>query len=257
MKVVIIGSGNVATVLGRMMKKAGHIIVEVFSRQADHAELLANELQCGFTDKPHLIDQTAEVYLFALSDTALYSLGQTFQLRDKLALHTAGSVPIDVLQKVSSNYGVLYPLQSLRKEMESIPDIPLLIDANSEDNKANIESFAKTISPLVSISSYEQRLRLHVAAVFVNNFTNHLYTMASDYCTKENLDFSLLFPLITETAQRIHQYAPNNMQTGPAVRKETITIDRHLKLLSDYPALKYIYAKLTDSIIEYGRGNVI
>jgi len=257
MKVVIIGSGNVATILGRLMKKAGHTIIEVYSRQADHAQVLADELRSGFTDKIELIDPNADIYLFAISDVAISSLDARFKFGNKLVLHTAGSVSIDVLKKVSSNYGILYPLQSLRKEMETIPEIPLLIDGNTEDTRADIEEFAKTLSPLVDISTDEERLKLHVAAVFVSNFTNHLYALASSYCQKESVDFSLLYPLINETAQRLSQYSPDEVQTGPAARKDIVTIDKHLKLLSNYPDLKYLYAKLSDSIVDYQANIVI
>jgi len=248
MKVVIIGSGNVATILGRLMKKGGHQIIEVYSRQADHAQLLADELQCGFTDKIEQIDKGADIYLFAIADSAYGTLDTRFKFGDKLALHTAAAVPISVLKNVSSNYGILYPLQSLRKEMGTIPDIPLLIDGNTEDTRADIESFALTISSVVNITNDEERLKLHVAAVFVSNFTNHLYALAFTYCKKEALDFSLLYPLINETAQRLSRYSPVEVQTGPAARKDTVTIDKHLKLLSNYPELKYLYAKLSDSI---------
>ncbi|MEI9934279.1 MAG: DUF2520 domain-containing protein [Ferruginibacter sp.] len=185
--------------------------------------------------------------MFAISDNALYELDE-FNFGNKIALHTAGSVSIDVLKNISANYGVLYPLQSLRKERVTIPEIPLLINGNTEDTISEIENFAKTISPLVSITTDKQREKLHLAAVIVNNFANHLFTMTEDYCIKEKLDFNMLFPLINETAQRLHYYSPAEMQTGPAIRKDTITIDKHLKLLSDFPELKYIYTKLSESI---------
>ena len=250
MRVVIIGSGNVATILGRLIKKSGHTIIEVYSREAAHAKILSDELQCSFTDKSNLIDKNADIYLFAISDAALYELDETFRFGNKLALHTAGSVPIDVLKNVSTNCGVLYPLQSLRKEMDTIPEIPLLIEGNTEDILESIEDFAKTISQIVFTSTEEHRIKLHLTAVIVNNFTNHLFALASDYCKNEGLDFKLLFPLINETVQRLRHYSPGEMQTGPAIRNDTVTIDKHLQLLSGYPKLKDIYGKMTENIIE-------
>ncbi len=249
MKVVIIGSGNVATVLARLFKKKNHEIVQVVSRELAHAKLLADEMGCSFTDNEGVIDTSAELYLVAVSDSALYSLNNSVHLGKKLVLHTAGSVSKDVLKDISVNYGVLYPLQSLRKELEPFGDIPFLIDGNTEETQTIIKDFAKTFSGNVCKSSDEERLKLHVAAVVVSNFTNHLYAMAEEFCNKENIDFKLLVPLIKETAQRTSNQSPANMQTGPAVRNDVFTLDKHLQLLANYPKLKYIYLKLTDSIV--------
>jgi predicted short-subunit dehydrogenase-like oxidoreductase (DUF2520 family) len=249
MRVVIIGSGNVATVLGRLIKNAGHEIVQVYSREIVHAGILGRELQCSFIDKSENIDKSADIYLFALSDVALYELERHFHFGNKLTIHTAGSVSKNVLEKVSSNYGVLYPLQSLRKEIGRFPEIPLSIDANNGGALTILTSFAKTISSEVRETTDEQRSKLHVAAVVVSNFTNHLFALASDYCREEYVDFKLLLPLIDETVERIHTYSPNDMQTGPAARNDTVTLDKHFKLLANFPKLKYIYIRMTESII--------
>ncbi|HNH22903.1 MAG TPA: DUF2520 domain-containing protein, partial [Ferruginibacter sp.] len=171
-------------------------------------------------------------------------------LGNKLILHTAGSVPKDVLKEISTNYGVLYPLQSLRREMAYTGDIPLLIDANSDEALTLLEDFARTLSGNVSTASDEQRLKLHVAAVVVSNFTNHLYALAEEFCRNEQVDFKLLVPLIQETANRTAYQSPAAMQTGPAIRNDIFTLDKHLRQLADHPALKYIYLKLTDSIMK-------
>ena len=147
MRIVIIGSGNVASVLGRLCKKNGHEIIQVISRDADHAKLLANELNCPFADYAGNINTEAELYLLAVIDAALYDLNNSIHLGNKPVVHTAGSVPMNVLQNISVNYGVLYPLQSLRKEIEYTSDIPFLIDGNTEETKTLIEDFAKTIVP--------------------------------------------------------------------------------------------------------------
>ena len=249
MRVVIIGSGNVATVLGRLLKRKGHEIVQVISRNGDHAKILADELQCPFSDNNNAVDMDAGVYLVAVNDGALYELNNSFHLGRKLIVHTAGSVPKDILQNISLNYGVLYPLQSLRKEMDYPADIPFLIDGNTEETMTLIGDFAQTISGTVAKAGDEERLKLHVAAVVVSNFTNHLYALAEDFCTKENIDFKLLAPLIKETAQRVETHAPASVQTGPALRNDVFTLDKHLRLLSNHPRLKYIYLKLTDSIM--------
>src|SRR6187549_3608621 len=164
MRVVIIGSGNVATVLGRLIKRNEHEIVQVVSRNADHAKALANELQCPFSDNNNVIDKDADLYLVAVSDGALYELNKTFHLGNKLILHTAGSVPKDVLRDISINYGVLYPLQSLRKERDYTGNIPFLIDGNTDETITLVEDFAGTISNRILKAPDDERLKLHVAA---------------------------------------------------------------------------------------------
>ncbi len=250
MRIVIFGSGNVASVLGRLCKKNGHEIIQVISRNIAHAKKLGDELNCGFTDNTGSIDTRAEICIVAIHDSALYDLNSNINPGNKLIVHTAGSVPKDVLKVVSVNYGVLYPLQSLRREMEYENEIPFLVDGNTEETKTLIEDFAKTLSANVTKATDEERLKLHVAAVVVSNFTNYLYALAEDFCTKENIDFKLLSPLIKETACRVDTISPAEAQTGPASRKDIFTLDKHLRLLSDHPRLKYIYLKLTDSIMK-------
>lgn len=250
MRIVIFGSGNVASVLGRLCKKNGHEIIQVISRDVAHAKILADELNAGFADNSGSIDTGAELYLLSVNDSALFDLNKKIHIGNKLIVHTAGSVSKDVLKDVSVNYGVLYPLQSLRKEMDHAGEIPFLVDGNTEETKTLIEDLAKTLSANVAKANDEERLKLHVAAVVVSNFTNHLYALAEDFCKKENIDFKLLSPLIKETARRVDVISPADAQTGPAARKDIFTLDKHLRLLSDHAKLKYIYLKLTDSILK-------
>ena len=252
MKVVIIGSGNVASVLGRLIKNAGHYIMQVVSRNEKNAALLAAELGCTFAENKAVINRDADIYLVAVSDNALNDIDQGCNFNNRLVVHTAGSIPTDVLKNSSTSYGVLYPLQSLRKENAALqPDIPLLINGNTPATTGIIEEFALTISSSVKVVPDAQRFKLHVAAVFVSNFTNHLYRLAADYCDKEQLDFLMLQPLIEETALRLRHYSAVDMQTGPAIRKDITTLDKHLRELATYPALRNIYLKLSDSIMNY------
>ncbi len=249
MKIVLIGSGNVATILGRLFQKNDHQVIQVTSRNIDHAKDLADELKCSYTDYNGTVDRTADLYVVAVSDMAIHECVQHYNIPDKLVVHTAGSVSKDVLKNSSYNYGVLYPLQSLRKEMKSVPEIPFLVDGNNETVVKAIYEFALTLSPDVQVIGDEDRLKLHAAAVIVSNFTNHLYAIAEDFCIKENVSFDLLKPLIMETAARIRNQSPGAVQTGPAARKDIHTLDRHLRLLTNHPKLRTTYLRLTDSIM--------
>lgn len=249
MRVVMIGSGNVASVLGRLIKRAGHNMIQVISREPAHAKILADELGCAFSGIDGDMDLTAELYIIAVKDTAIAELKPLFQLTNKLVVHTAGSLSKDVLKDYTHNYGVIYPLQSLRKEMDASTVIPLLVDANTADMITLLEDFALTLTGNVARASDDERLKLHVAAVIVSNFTNHLYVLAEDFCKKENVLFSMLIPLIIETAQRIADHSPADVQTGPAFRNDLVTIEKHLRLLNDNKELKKIYLQLSDSIM--------
>lgn len=250
MRVVIIGAGNVATVLGRRIKKAGHEILQVISRSTDSASALASELGCSASNNFADIDKTGDLFLVAMSDGALNELKEKINVGDKIVVHTAGSVCKDVLKEVSINYGTLYPLQSLRKEKkdDSIV-IPLLIDAINDYSIKIINDFAGSISNVVSYTQDEQRMKLHVGAVLTSNFANHLYCLAQEFCNKESVDFTLLQPLIEETAARLKSHSPCDMQTGPAARKDVLTLDKHLRLLTAHPKLRTLYLRMTDSIM--------
>lgn len=249
MDIVIIGSGNVAAVLGRKFISAGHHIVQVISRNNSAAIALANEWDAKSANDMKSVNQDAEIYLIAVSDGAIQELADQLKLTGKIVAHTAASVSKDILKNVTKHYGVFYPLQSLRKDMEKLPDIPVLIDGNDELTKRKLETLAQSISEKkVKEAGDKDRLKLHAAAVVVSNFTNHLYTLAEEYCRKEGLDFSQLLPLIEETALRIKDISPKEAQTGPAIRYDGETIQKHLELLKDHPQMKNIYILLTESI---------
>lgn len=250
---VIIGSGNVATVLGHLFQDAGHRIRQVYSREAAHAARLGEELGCQAVSGWEELSRNADVYLVALSDDALRGLGGHLSLPGKLVLHTAGAVSGKVLLDVSVNSGVLYPLQSLRRELRPYPEIPILIDANFEEDRERIASLARSISRQVTVADDELRLKLHLAAILVNNFTNHLYTLAADYCKAEGADFSMLLPLIRTTTDRLTVAAPAEAQTGPAKRGDLATIQRHLALIDNYKDIKEVYTLITQQIMERAR----
>ncbi len=252
MKIVIIGTGNVATVLGRKIIQSRHQVIQVAGRDARRAKKLGNALNSPSTGRFSEIIEDADIYIIAISDTALEGIAQWFPFKKQgIVLHTAGSVSKDVLKSVATRYGVLYPLQSLRSDRQGIPEIPLLIDANTPGAFQQIEAFAFSLSDKVQYADDGLRMKLHAGAVMVNNFTNYIYILVQDFCTKEGIDFSLLQPLMLETVIRMEQYPPALMQTGPAVRNDRATIDKHLHLLQTYPVLAKLYGQLSESIIHY------
>jgi len=249
MDIVIIGSGNVAAVLGRKFKAAGHNIVQIFSRNATAATELAYEWDTESTNYKILINKNADIYIIAVSDDAIDDVVDELKLPGKVVAHTAASLPKEALKNVTNHYGVFYPLQSLRKEMTGLPDMPIFFDGSDSIAKSKLATLAHSISKEnVTEAGDDARLKLHVAAVIVSNFTNHLYSLAEEYCRKEGLDFKQLLPLIEETTSRLKNISPTAAQTGPAQRHDNETIHKHLDLLKNHPQLKNLYVLLTESI---------
>ena len=249
MEIVMIGSGNVASVLGRKFIAAGHRIVQIISRNASAASELAYEWDTESSNYFSVINRSADVYLLAVSDNALAEIVDDLRLPGKVVAHTAGSVPKEVLERVTQHYGVFYPLQSIRKDISRLPDIPIFFEGSDEIATVALKNLAQSISfeqPVFAGS--EDRMKLHVAAVIVNNFTNHLFALAEQYCKKEGIDFHQLLPLIGETVERLTTNSPAETLTGPAIRNDQLTIQKHLELLNDYPALQKVYRVLTESI---------
>ena len=245
----MIGSGNVAAVLGRKLVAAGHRIVQVIGRNASAASDLAYEWDTESANYMSLITRRADVYLIAVTDNAVAEVVADLKLPGKVVAHTAGSVSKDVLKTVTDHYGVFYPLQSIRKDITHLPDIPVYFEASDEKAEGILKRLAGSISSNPPrIAGNEERLKLHVAAVVVNNFTNHLFALAEQYCREEKLDFRQLLPMIEETVQRLKTTSPADAQTGPAIRHDEQTLQKHMEVLKKHPHLLHIYTVMTESI---------
>ncbi|MEO6133926.1 MAG: Rossmann-like and DUF2520 domain-containing protein [Ginsengibacter sp.] len=250
MKIVMVGSGNTATVLCVLLKKGGHEIVQVVSRSMENAQALASLYNARYDVLTASNFAEADIYILALSDVALEHLDKITALKDKFIVHTAGAISINVLKELSQMNGVLYPLQTLSKFSENIPEIPFLVDGNNQESLHRVIGLAKTLSPNVSEANDTERLNYHVAAVFVGNFANHMFALGELFCKKERLEFKTLLPLINEVNARVNSHSPFLTQTGPAIRDDIFTLNRHLQALSSHPELKYVYLKLSESIIK-------
>ncbi|WP_300600413.1 DUF2520 domain-containing protein [Niabella sp.] len=252
MNIVIIGSGNVAAVLGRKLLKAGHVIQQVYGRNAAAASALAYEWNTESANYTSLILKTADVYLIAVADTAIATIAADLRLKDKIVAHTAAAVPMEVLKDVTGNYGVFYPLQSMRKQQENIPELTMYTEASNKDTQKVLDQLAASITHNpVHLADLDKRSRLHVAAVFASNFTNYLFDLAESFCKKEGISFSELLPLIRNTVDRLERESPSQMQTGPAARKDLDTIHRHQELLKNYPEHLTVYNFLTEALMRH------
>jgi predicted short-subunit dehydrogenase-like oxidoreductase (DUF2520 family) len=236
MNIVIIGAGNVGYHLAIALQAKGYNLVQVYSRsQATLAPLIAALPNIATTTQLSQL-ATADVYLIAVKDDSIETVAnQIIVPPNSIVAHTSGTVLVDVLQK-HTHYGIFYPLQTMRQSQTvDWQQVPFCIHANTPQTQHILFVIAQTLSPKVYILNDHQRQMLHLTAVMVNNFANHLFVMAHQILSNNQLPFDLLKPLILETAQKVQTQNPNSVQTGPAIRHDTQTIERHLQLLQTYP----------------------
>lgn len=241
-KVILLGSGNVATHLFQAFSKANGVeVVQVFSRTVskDFPETLQT------SDYKEI--KAADVYIICVSDSAISSVSSQLSFENRLVVHTSGSTDINVLDS-KNRKGVFYPLQTFTKNKSvDFSQIPICIETEVPSDFEIIEKLAKSVSNSVYLINGNQRKALHVSAVFVCNFTNHLYTIGNTICEENNIPFEILQPLIEETAKKIKSLSPSDAQTGPAVRNDQKTIEKHIDFLTNENQ-KEIYKILTKSI---------
>ncbi len=249
MKIVILGTGNVATHLAWALKENGHKIVQIYSRSQLSAETLAMQLDTEYSTTLTLLKE-ADLYIYALSDNALESVIREVNIYSGIHIHTAGSVNIDIFEKKFRNYGVFYPLQTFSKEKEvDFSTVPVFVEGNNETVTKTLFNLAENITRKPFIASSDNRIRLHIAAVFACNFSNYFYTIASDILENQSIPFEILHPLILETATKIQTLTPQDAQTGPARRNDTVTMQKHLEMIEN-DDLKKIYSDLSSKIAE-------
>jgi putative pyrroline-5-carboxylate reductase len=252
--IVFIGAGNLATNLAKALYYKGFRIVQVYSRTEESARALAEQVEAGYTTDLQEISKEARLYIVSLKDAAFVELLPqiTEGKQDALLVHTAGSIPMSVWEKYAERYGVFYPMQTFSKQREvNFREIPFFVEAKRPEDVELLKAIAATLSDNVYEITSEQRKSLHLAAVFICNFTNHMYALAADLLEKYNLPFDVMLPLIDETARKVHELTPHEAQTGPAVRYDENVISNHLAMLADSPALQEIYKLMSKSIHEH------
>ena len=249
MNVVLLGSGNVATNLALALKANGENIVQVFSPNLVNAKELAERISSEPINSFSEIDQTADLYIISVKDDAIAGVARNLKDVDGLVVHTSGTTDIEVLSSEVKHAGVFYPLQTFSKSREvDFKTIPLCLEASDQHQLEILTQVAEKLSDKVYQLDGEKRKVLHLSAVFACNFTNHLYALSNQILTENDLNFDLIKPLIAETAYKVMSDSPENVQTGPAIRHDENTMNKHLAMLSDLPELQEIYQTLSNSI---------
>ena len=251
MRIALIGSGRVATCMGPQLKAAGHTIACVYSRTMANARELAEALGAPATDSLDNLPE-ADVYLTMLTDDALARLASAIVKgrENALFLHTAGSIPMDIWKDAGAGrYGVLYAMQTFSKGAQiDWPQVPVFVEGSDAAELEIVKALASDLSARVAELSSAGRKKLHVAAVFTCNFSNHMYAIADKLLATEGVPFGVMLPLVRETARKVETMSPQDAQTGPAVRGDRKVINEHLELLKDYPEYAGLYRLISIDI---------
>ena len=245
--VVILGAGNVATHLFNAFYTTENIsVIQVYNRS--QKKLIYFKDKTSTTSSISKI-MDADVYLISVSDDSINFLSKKLLFSNKLVAHTSGSIAMDQISNHNTP-SVFYPLQTFTSgKTVDFKTIPFCIEATGKNELLLLENLAKSISDNVYHINSKQRKALHIAAVFVNNFVNHLYQKGEEICKENNVSFDILKPLIIETAKKVSGLSPKNSQTGPAKRNDNKVIEQHLSDLNT-TTQQEIYTLLTKSIQE-------
>jgi predicted short-subunit dehydrogenase-like oxidoreductase (DUF2520 family) len=249
--IIIIGTGNAAHVLGRLLVRKGYRVVQVYGRNFDAAHMLARELQADAIKDPKELSTQAQLCIVAVSDSALQQVTQWLPTMHSPVVHTAGSMSLDLLKPLNQQVGVFYPLQTLRANDPVIPQIPFLVEASNQAFQDGLQALGHRLSGMAMVMDAENRRRMHLAAVTTHNFFNHLSALSFDFLHRHQLVPQLLMPLLEETLRRMKTANPAQMQTGPAIRGDAGTMALHESMLSQDPLLQKLYPLISESIQRY------
>ena len=250
-RVVVIGSGNVAEILAGAIAASEYVPVQIFARNRERGEYIAGKVGCGWTDDPKSLAE-ADIYLISVSDTAVGPIARTLDFGGSVVAHTAGSVSIDELSGCSEHTGVFYPLQSFTAGRSlDLHGVPFFIEGSSDRAVESLRDLGDALSGRVIEIRSEERKRLHLAAVFVSNFANHMFALGENLLEEYGLSAEWIKPLMRETADKALQASSaTTVQTAPARRNDLETQRKHLELLQDWPRMQQLYKMISQSIWE-------
>jgi predicted short-subunit dehydrogenase-like oxidoreductase (DUF2520 family) len=248
-EIVIVGSGNIAFALAAAFDKENHHLKAIYSRNEETGSKLALNYKCDFFQDITVPIVHCDFVFLCVPDNAIKKVAQQINpSEESIIVHTSGASSINELSDFKT-FGVFYPLQSFSYHYPvNLFKCPVLIEGMNSLAETKLTNLANTISNNVQIVHSEKRLKYHLAAVVANNFTNFLLIQAEQYCKEEHLDFSILHSLILDGTKKSIAINPSNAQTGPAVRNDNQTIEKHLQILEKHPELKEIYVFLTGQI---------
>jgi len=255
-KVVFIGAGNVSTSLAYAFSNAGWSIAQVYSRTINSASALADLYSSNAINSLSEIEYSADLYIIAVPDSSISEIVDLIPSVNGVVVHTSGSTPLSVLSKLKSRgIGVFYPFQTFsRSRIVDLSNVPIFVEAGSDEVLNFLTSIGNELSHNVNYLSSEKRLLLHLSGVFACNFTNHILALTYRLANENGIDFKVLQPLVEETVVKAFTANPKDVQTGPAIRNDISTMNKHSELLGNFDEqLQRIYNELSLSIQKLGK----
>jgi predicted short-subunit dehydrogenase-like oxidoreductase (DUF2520 family) len=254
--VVFFGAGNLASHLALALVKQDISVIQVYNRTSENGIKLAAKTGADYISGIEKITPRADLYIVAVTDSILPEFTSKIRLKDKLVVHTSGSLDMNILAPVSSRNGVFYPLQTFSgKRSIGFSHIPVCIEAKYKQDQDILTDLAYLLTNDVFLITSEKRKWLHMTAVFAGNFPHFMYTIAEDLLREKNIPFDLLKPLIKQVALNAQHDNLFSLQTGPAVREDSNVLDEHRMLLDNYPDYLEIYNLLSNNIMHYKKQN--
>ena len=241
-----------ASSICREIFEAGFNIELIVSLSERNGRSLADSCEAKWSPEL-LFPCTTDLIIVAVPDHRLKNVLEKIKCRpDTLVAHTAGSIGLDLFPEHIKRKGVFYPLQTFSRERRvDFNELPILLESSDLQSSEMLQNLAVSLGGITHFVSTEQRQMIHLAAVFICNFTNHMLTEGKLVALKAGVPFKILYPLIKETVSKAMGIGPEKSQTGPAMRNDQNTIEKHLELLSFSPELQKIYSEITLSIIKY------
>ncbi|MDI9320662.1 MAG: DUF2520 domain-containing protein [Phycisphaerales bacterium] len=246
----IIGTGNMAWFLTEQLSKAGLHCSGIWGRDASAANQLAKEFACtAYNSVQEIEDQEQHFCFLAIKDTAIPTLAKELQFEKTILIHTAGASSIHLLDAAAKHRGVFWSIYSIVKNVTlASTKLPIAIEGSSKETEALILQVAQKISTKAFAAQEYQRMNLHLGAVFANNFSNHLMAVAAEICAQADVSFEYLKPIVAQTFERLQTESAKQLQTGPAIRDDKMTMQKHLDLLKSNPDWALLYEYLSASI---------
>lgn len=246
--VIVLGSGNVASHIIQFINESNELnLVQIYARNSNKID---NSIDKNLVTDDYLKIKEADIYIIAVSDNSIAEVSKNLPFNNRFVVHTSGSADLDQIDS-KNRRGVFYPLQTFSKNKTvDFSQIPFCLETEFEKDYTILENFTQKFSSKVYRISSEQRKYIHVTAVFVSNFTNHMFTIGNEICKENDIPFEIFKPLIQETFNKINELEPVLAQTGPAVRNDSNTLKKHLELITN-EKIKSLYLNISESIQNY------
>ncbi len=228
----------------------------IYNHKLESASILAKQLKATSSNTPNELHLDSNLYIIALKDEHILNTVSKLNLKNQLIAHTSGTFDTQKLMHFSSRSACFYPMQTLKKDQNiSIDNTAIFIESNHKKDRDSLKALCQKIKCIPYIIDFEQRQKIHIAAIATNNFTYHLFSCIQEYCKVNNLPYSSLAPLFSQTIKMIEKGNPFTHQTGPAIRRENEILEKHLELLKNENFLADIYSLFTKQIMKKHQDN--